>query len=112
MSILALRNRFNQFFSQNSEEIVRDSITSVGIKKQTGNLLNSVKYLGEVEEGIFRIEVGAEYASYLNQGYGPFVMYHGGIHPGWTSTWFSQLAEQKLYNGVVQMMSEDMNWIE
>ena len=112
MSLNALKLRFNEFLKTDAIDIIKDSINEVGIKKRSGHLLESIEYLGEIEPGVFRLVVNADYASYLNKGYAPFVMHNGGIHPGWEATWYSEIAETKIYEGIVKLMDENLNFVE
>lgn len=131
----AIAFRINEYLEDNSEKIVRETIQESGIKKRTGELLSSVKYKGEVSPMVFRIEVGAEYTSYLNDGYEAFDMKPGlmgktvpiqtpeglifrkvtpnspansWIHPGMQAALFLEKSQKKLYEGILKIVDNNL----
>jgi len=63
---------------------VVETIQSVGIRRHTAGLLNSIRYLGETSTGVYSIIIGSDtpgeagyQASFLNRGYGAFDMKPG-----------------------------------
>jgi len=70
----AIYSRINDYLKDNFESVVSGTIQEVGIKRKTGSLLSSIKYLGQTKPGYFSGEVSADYASYLNEGYDSFDM--------------------------------------
>lgn len=129
----ALKKRLNNYLEDESENIVRETISEVGISKRTGQLLDSVKFVGEIQPWYWSLVVESDYASYLNEGYDPFDMKpglmgktvplqtpeglifrkvgpnsKGWIHPGWRATNYIALAEKKLYGGILKIVSNSL----
>lgn len=143
--MLDLQARFSDVINEEMNYAVSDvvdTITDVGIKRRTGNLLGSIQYLGEIEEGTYRIVVGAPYASYLNRGYGPFSLADGRIgktipmrdssgnlifrrvsanptstgknwmHPGYEGRHFVEKAQEAIYNRLVIRLENFLNELD
>jgi hypothetical protein len=143
--MIDLQARFSNIINEEMNYAVSDvvnSINEVGIRRRTGNLLNSVRYMGEVEQGTYRIIIGAQYASYLNRGYGPFSLAEGRIgksipmrdsngglifrkisakptstgknwmHPGYEGRQFVKKAEEVIYNRIVIRLEKFLNELD
>jgi len=141
----ALQARFDNIVHEEMEQgvgIVVETIQEVGIRRRTGNLLNSVRYVGEVEAMTHRIVVGAPYASYLNRGYGEFSLVPGRLgktiplrdatgklifrrvstrptstgknwtHPGYEGKNFVDIAKEKIYKNIVVRVEQFLNDID
>jgi len=130
----ALKIRFNNYLKDESKKVIENEITNVGIKRKTGDLLNSINFLGETKPWYWEIAIESDYASYLNDGYDSFDMKKGligktiplqtpeglifrkvspnstgWIHPGWEATHFVQNAEKKLYEGILKIVDESFS---
>lgn len=126
----AIFSRINNYLDGNLVNIVTETIQESGIKKRSGNLISSIKYLGQTRPGYFEAMVGADYASYLNEGYDPFDMKPGlmgktvpidtpegtifrrvgpnstgWIHPGYEGKFYIQKAQKKLYEGILTVVN-------
>jgi len=141
----ALQARFDSTIEeefQKGEQVIVNTIAEVGIKRRTGYLLNSVRYLGQIEPGTFRYVLEAPYASYLNRGYGPFSMIDSRLgkvipmrdangrlifrrvsmnptktnknwmHPGWEETNFVEIAKEKIQQSIVTRVQEFLTELE
>lgn len=70
-----IKQLISSTISQN-KNIIKESITETGIKSRTGNLLDSIEIIDGHQFEDY-IEIGVEYAEYLNDGYGPYNMRPG-----------------------------------
>lgn len=129
----AIRRRINGYLQDNLPDVLAETIGEVGIRKRTGALLSSIKYLGEINPWYFSAVVEADYASYLNRGYASFDMKpglmgktipietenglifrkvgpnsKGWIHPGFEATHFIELAQKKLYEGILKIVENNL----